>query len=184
MTYEIQLDEFACSNACRSSSTVKIAEENARSIHWGDRSIHWGNASHHGETRPIVTVKIGFLSITVDEAIFGANGKKKLSALHHRYVFQIIDEKQEQQRLVDTTPANRFDAATAAIKADDYELACNIEPTVLFDMIVLTAVQALAKNVTVEHIAGILREASYESDRIYRQGFAAAKAELRTWLQT
>jgi hypothetical protein len=176
MSYEIQLDEFACSNACRGSSTVKIAEESGR-------SIHWGNASHHGETRPIVTVKIGFLSITVDEAIFGANGKKKLSALHHRYVFQIIDEEQEQRRLADTTPANRFDAATAAVTAGDYELACNIESSVL-DMIVLTAVQALAKNATVEHIAGILREASYESTRIYRRGFDAAKTELRTWLQT
>jgi len=175
MTYEIRLDEFG--NGGSGYSTVIIAKE-------GERSIHWGNASHHGETRPIVTIKIGFLSITVDEAIFGPSGKQRLSALHHRYCFQIIDEEKEAQKIAVTTPANRFDAACAALAVDDYELACNIEPSALFDRIVLDAVHTLARYMTVDHIAGILREASHESDRVFRRGFDAAKAELRAWLKT
>ena len=175
MSYEIRLDEFGRERS--SYSTVIIAEE-------GERSIHWGNASHRGETRPIVTVKLGFLSITVDEAIFGKEGKKRLSALHHRYTFQIIDEKQEAQRIADTTLENRIAAAFAAIAASDYELACNIEPSVLFDQIVIAAVNALAGHITIDHIAGIMREAEHESERVFRRGIDAAKAELREWLQT
>lgn len=173
MTYEIRLDEFGAERS--SYSTVTIAEED-------ERSIHWGNASHRGETRPIVTVKLGFLSITVDEAVFGEHGKKKLSALHHRHTFQIIDEAQEAQRLADTTPENRTEAACAAISAGDYELACNIEPGVLFDMVVVAAVHALAGRITVEHIACILREAAHEAKRIHRRGIDDAKAELCAWL--
>ena len=175
MTYEIRLDEFGSERS--SYSTVLIAEEDAR-------AIHWGNASHRGETRPIVTVKIGFLSVTLDESVFGKDGKKKLSALHHRYSFQIVDEKQEERRIADTTPENRVQAASAAIAAGNYEIACNIEPSALFDMIVLEAVATLASRITAEHIAGILREASHESDHVYRRGFEAAKAELRKWLGT
>lgn len=175
MSYKIRLDELSLDNS--GYSTVKIAED-------GDRAIHWGNASHRGETRPIVTAEIGFLSITVNESALGPTGKKKLSALHNRHVFQIVDEKEEEQRLANTTPANRFDAAHAAIMVGDYELACNIEPSVLFDMIVLTCVKVLAENITVEHIAGIMREAEHESERVFRRGIDAAKAELREWLQT
>lgn len=175
MSYEIRLDEFGAVHS--SYSTVTIAEE-------GERSIHWGNASHRGETRPIVTVKIGFLSITVDESIFDSTGKKKLSALHHRYTFQIIDEEQEAQRIATTTPENRVEAACAALAAGDYELACNIEPSVLFDMIVIAAVHTLAGRITVEHIACILRAASHEAAMIHRRGMDDAKAELRKWLQT
>lgn len=174
MSYEIRLDAFAEQHG--GSSSVKIAEED-------ERSIHWGHANHRGETRPIVTVKIGFLSITVDEVVFG-DSKKKLSALHHRYVFQIIDEKQEAQRLADTTLENRIAAARAAISAGDYELACNIEPGVLFNDIVLGAVNALAGEIKGEHITGILREASHEKERAHRRGFQEAKSELRTWLET
>lgn len=175
MSYEIRLDEFGAERS--SYSTVIIAED-------GERSIHWGNASHRGETRPIVTVKIGFLSLTVDEAVFGPTGKKKLSALHHRYHFQIINEEQEAKRIADTTLENRIGAAFAAIEANDYELACNIEPSVLFDLVVLDGVKALVSRMTVEHIGGIMHEAAREGERIHRRGMDAAKAELRKWLGT
>lgn len=178
MSYEIRLDEFGAIVPRGSSySTVTIAEE-------GARSIHWGNASHRSETRSIVTVKLGFLSITVDVSIFGPAGPKQLSALHHRYTFQILDEEQEARRVADTTLANRIDAAHAAILAGDYELACNIEPLALFNLILLTGVNALAGRLTIEHINGIMRAAENESECAFRRGIDAAKDELRNWLRT
>jgi hypothetical protein len=175
VSYEIRLDEFGAERS--GYSTVIIAEEEGR-------SIHWGNASHHGETRPIVTVKFGFLSITVDTAVFGKDGKKMLSALHHRYHFQIIDEVEEAKRLADTTVEDRIAAAYAAIAADDYELACNIESSVLFNKVAIVAVNALAGRITMEHVEGILREASHEAEAIHRRGMNDAKAELRAWLDS
>jgi hypothetical protein len=172
MSYEIRLDEFGAERS--SYSTVIIAED-------GERSIHWGHASHRGETRSIATVKIGFLSITVDDHVIG---KDKLKALHHRYHFQIVDDEQEAAVAASTTLESRIEAAYAAIAAGDYELACNIEQGVLFDMVTLAAVNALAGRITGEHIMGILRAAKNQADSIHRRGMHDAKAELRKWLGT
>jgi hypothetical protein len=68
-------------------STVGIASDGATK-----RSIHWGTANG---SQPIVTVQIGFISITVDEEVVG---RPKLQALRRAY-----DHSKEPQPLIDAS---------------------------------------------------------------------------------
>jgi len=172
MTYEIRLDEIGMTER-GSSSTVLIAGGYDEK-----QSIHWGHAGHRGESRPIVTVKIGFLSITLDEHVIG---KAKLKALHERW-----RHKPDLQLADNTTPENRRDAAVAAMTAGHYEMSVAIEPSVLTDMIVLEALTLFAKQVTPEGLKALVEAAFKEVEALRRDseilGASNMKVELRKLL--
>jgi hypothetical protein len=169
VSYEIRLDELGPGS---SYSTVLIAED-------GHRSIHWGSASR-GKLRGIVTVKIGFLSITVDEEVVG---KKRMHALRTTFG---TDKKVDPEMLQSTTPTDRFDAATAAVTVGHFEIAAAIDPLALFDLIVIEVFYALKAAMTFEHLIGLInaamQEIKVEKERAHDQGVHDAKRELREWL--
>ena len=174
MSYEVRLDRWAAADDGRGSSysTTIIAEENGQ-------SIHWGNASYHGDTNLIVTVKVGFLSVTVDEHIIG---KDKLIALRDSYHFKAVERREKLHATIQTSSTNRYDAAVAAAAAGQYVVACESNPSVVFDMIVVIALRAFAQAITPEHVAGVLKAAASVGADHRRRGYADAKTELRRWL--
>lgn len=171
--YDVRLDLFALNNGGSTSmSTAIIAED-------GDCAINWGNASHRGELSPVVTVKIGFLHITVDEH---AVGKDKLVALRDSYHFKARERREKLLAEIKTSSTNIFDAAVAAAAAGQYVVACEANPSVVFNMIVVIALREFAQGITPEHIAGVLNAAKAVGNDCRREGYAQAKAELRRWL--
>lgn len=175
MTHEVRLDQWSSvGNDGRGSSysTAIIAEES-------NQSIHWGNASHRGELSPIVTVKIGLLNITLDEHVIGVD---KLSALRDSYHFKAHERREKLHAVLQTTATNRFDAAVAAAAANQYIVACEANPSVVFNMIVVIALRAFAQHLTPEHIDGIMKAAESAGAACRREGYAKAKQELRRWL--
>lgn len=155
-------------------STVLIAEID-------HRAINWGNASSGGKTSPIVGLKLGFMEFIVDEE---AVGHAKLKALREN--FHKPNAKIDAALIESTTLEDRRDAAEAAIAAEHFETANWIEPSVLFDVIVMHVLEAVAVNITTGKLScfldEILRQVESETAWAKRQGYSNAKAELRNWL--
>lgn len=176
MTYEARLDETTslAKGDGTSSSTVVIAQD-------GHRSLHWGNASYRGESRPIAVLKFGFLEITVDEHVAG---KSRLQAL--RDTFYSKDARIDATTFATTTPTDRHDAATAAVTVGHFEIAASIEPHVLLDLIVLDIIDEFARSLTPEvlcdFIDAALQVAQDSRAAGLRDGREDAKAELRQFL--
>ena len=177
MSYEIRLDKSATEAGAAGDrsgySTVLVAED-------AHRAIHWGNASYRGKSSPIVTVKIGFLSIVVDEEVVG---KKRMYALRTTFG---TDKKVDPEMLRLTTLTDRLDAVAAAIAVEHFEIAAAIEPSVLFDMIVVDVLCAFKDQMTFSHLSGLIngamQEIKVEKERAHDQGVHDAKRELREWL--
>jgi hypothetical protein len=169
----IRLDRFAVGNGgFTSASTALIAEE-------GSQAINWGNASHRGDLSPIVTVKIGFLSVTVDEDVVG---RDKLCALRDSYHFKARERREKLHAAMQTSATNRFEAAVAAVLAGQYVVACETNPSVVFNMVVVIVLREFAQQLTPEHIVDILKAAESAGADCRREGYAKAKEELRRWL--
>lgn len=169
MTFDVRLDELGVlTNGRTSGSSIIIARD-------GDRELSWGGASNAGESRAIATLRLGFLSITVDE---GVAGRARLKAL--RDTFYVKEPR------VEAAPEDRRDAASAAAGAEDFVLAGTIDPMVLFDMITNDIVKAYANAMTPERLADLLRIVPRQTQNAhadgYRRGRSDAKAELREWL--
>ena len=159
-------------------STVGIASDDTTK-----RSIHWGNANG---AHPIVTVQIGFLSITVDEDIVG---KPKLQALRHAYTQRAYYGKEtriDASILETTTPEDRRDAVIAAIDAGRPDVSAQISPEALFDVVVLDVVGKLAKEMTSDRLIKLLGTALQEVQNAAEEGCQRGrdetKRELRDWL--
>lgn len=168
MTLDVRLDELGVlTNGRTSSSSIIIARD-------GDRELSWGSASNAGESRAIATLKLGFLSITVDEDVAV---RARLQALRDTFYVKAP---------VEAAPEDRRDAASAAAGAEHYELAGTIDPLTLFGMIANDIVQAYATAMTPERLADLLRTVPREIQNAhadgYRRGRSDTKAELREWL--
>lgn len=179
--YHVRLDPIGVNAAYGSYSSVLIAEI-------GERSLHWGNASDRGETSPIVTLKVGFLSITVDERVVG---KPKLKALRDCFYKESAqaESRPRSTRCEDDIhglAAAKRDAAEAALLAEDYQLACEIDPTVVFESIARAILDVYAAQLNADGVTKLfdkmLKHVANEKRYAFADGKRATKAELRAWL--
>jgi hypothetical protein len=88
-----------------------------------------------------------------------------------------------------TTPKDRRDAAVAAADAKHYDLSATADPAVLFDLVVIEALNALSDAMASHHshhLSELLDAALKEVVRAHETGFEdgvmSMKAEFRQWL--
>lgn len=172
--YHVRLDDFGRNVSDGSSySTVIIAE------YWHkNQSLHWGHASNRGQTSPIVTLKWGFIEITVDESVIG---KPKLQVLHDTFHGSKGSPLREPP-----DPETRRQAAFAAYDAEDYKLTAEIDPDVLFEEIARAIVDKYAASLNGEAVTKLIEKFNRHVDSVRMEGFTAgqgaARSELRSWL--
>lgn len=181
--YHVRLDPIGRNDSLGGSySTVLIAEvpemyRGHRSIP-GVRSLHWGHASSRGESSPVVTLKFGFVSITVDE---GVVGKPRLKALKDSFY-----NGRDTPHRADPDPETRREAAHAAMLAENYKLAGEIEPQVLFDAIAHAIMDFYGAHLNGGTVEKLLYEFQHHVNNVQRAAFEDgrrdAKHELRAWL--
>lgn len=172
MEYHVRLDSVGRG----SYSTALVAEI-------GQQSLHWGSASDGGNSVGIVTLKWGFIAITVDDKQVG---KQRLQAMENASGVVMRRKPEQPAPTEPVDPVKRREAAEAALAADDFKLASEIDPAVLFASIVRAIMAHYAKSMNADSLSKLIEQAHRHADTerasSFEIGRSASKHELRSWL--
>ena len=151
-----------------------------------DIELWWGTVYGPNGSTKIVNVRIGTLSLVVEESIMDL--PLLLKALHNRVHHPW--KKADQQPLPPTDPTDPAElkhAIEAAMSAHNFELAVSLSLPAVLNHIADIAIQEYIRQMTPERMLDLLNHGKKLVQDTYKRGFQdgihATKRAFREWLE-